>query len=126
MDEKTAGRTYDAGLAASFSRHLLRHRYFSLFPIPRTRLRLCLLLTGFALGTSGCANHGGPVGGTPSTSLMFAYVANKGSNNVSAFTIDPRTGALTAVGSPAAAGTSPLSVAVDPTGKFAYVANFMS
>jgi len=54
----------------------------------------------------------------------FAYVANNGSNNVSAYTIDPTTGALTAItGSPFSAGSLPQAVAVDPTGKFAYVAN---
>src|SRR3984893_11333721 len=54
----------------------------------------------------------------------FAYVANLNSNNVSGYTINPTTGALTAIaGSPFAAGGSPGSVAVDPSGKFAYVAN---
>jgi DNA-binding beta-propeller fold protein YncE len=56
----------------------------------------------------------------------FAYVANLGgsSGNVSAYTIDRTTGALSSVpGSPFAAGSRPRSVAVDPSGKFAYVAN---
>jgi 6-phosphogluconolactonase len=60
----------------------------------------------------------------------FAYVANIGSKNngsnrnVSGYTIDSTTGALTPItGSPFAAGTNPGSVAVDPSGKFAYVAN---
>src|SRR5712692_2249230 len=64
----------------------------------------------------------------------FAYVANQcgnvsctGSGNVSAYTIDSATGALTMVpGSPFAAGSLPFSVAVDPSGKFAYVANAIS
>jgi 6-phosphogluconolactonase len=50
-------------------------------------------------------------------------VANAASNNVSGYTIDPSTGALTAIASPFPAGTFPVSVAVDPSGKFAYVAN---
>ena len=64
----------------------------------------------------------------------FAYVANCGSGvfcggigpgNVSAYTINGTTGALTEIdGSPFPAGTNPRSVAVDPTGQFAYVANF--
>jgi hypothetical protein len=55
---------------------------------------------------------------------QFAYVANFNSNNVSAYTIDPSTGALTAIaGSPFTAGSFPRSVAVDPSGKFAYVLN---
>ncbi|MGC9237930.1 MAG: beta-propeller fold lactonase family protein, partial [Thiomonas sp.] len=43
----------------------------------------------------------------------FAYVANAGSNNVSAYSINATTGALTPVaGSPFAAGNLPLSVVV--------------
>jgi hypothetical protein len=60
-------------------------------------------------------------------------VANNGSasghytGNVSAFAINPRSGALTPVqGSPFAAGTNPLGVAISPNGKFAYVVNYNS
>lgn len=57
----------------------------------------------------------------------FAYVANSVSNNVSAYTIDATTGALTAVtGSPFGAGTFPTIVTLHPSGKFAYVANYSS
>jgi hypothetical protein len=43
----------------------------------------------------------------------FAYVANAGSNNVSGYTIDSTTGALTPIpGSPFAAGKFPVSVAI--------------
>ncbi|MBI3656077.1 MAG: beta-propeller fold lactonase family protein, partial [Acidobacteria bacterium] len=64
-----------------------------------------------------------PVG----SALGFAYVANHGSNNVSGYTINGATGALTAVpGSPFSAGSHPISVTVDPTGQFAYVANQFS
>ena len=52
---------------------------------------------------------------------QFAYVANRLSNNVSAYSIGAN-GALTPVpGSPFAAGNAPVSVAV--TAKFAYVAD---
>jgi 6-phosphogluconolactonase len=53
----------------------------------------------------------------------FVYVANEDFDNISAFTVDSTTGALTPVpGSPfAAAGNTPTGVAVDPSGKFAYV-----
>jgi 6-phosphogluconolactonase len=55
---------------------------------------------------------------------QFAYVANEGSRNVSGYTIDPSTGALKPIaGSPFTAGASPVSVAVDSSGKFAYVVN---
>lgn len=62
---------------------------------------------------------------TPIGSFVeFAYVANSGSGNVSAYTIDATNGALTpAAGSPFGAGSGPHGVAVDPTGKFAFVTN---
>jgi 6-phosphogluconolactonase len=61
---------------------------------------------------------------TVSLSLCVAYVTNSTSDNVSAYTIDDATGALTPIaGSPFAAGDNPVSVAVDPNGLFAYVAN---
>ena len=49
------------------------------------------------------------------------------SNDISAYRIDRASGALTAVArSPFAAGKFPSSVTLDPSGKFAYVANFFS
>lgn len=64
-------------------------------------------------------------GTTPVTlAPQFVLVANSGSNNVSAYTISPTSGALVAVsGSPFAAGTSPTSVSTDLPGRFAFVAN---
>jgi len=58
----------------------------------------------------------------------FAYVANEGcveefAGNVSMYKIDPTTGVLTSIGSPVAADFYAHSVTVDPSGKFAYVAN---
>jgi len=46
----------------------------------------------------------------------FAYVANKGSANISAYTISSGGGLVGVSGSPFAAGTNPMSVAVDPLG----------
>ncbi len=58
---------------------------------------------------------------------QFAYVANSGSNTVSAYTVDPNTGALTALGggtgNPFPTQTTPLSVTVTPNGQFLYVTN---
>jgi 6-phosphogluconolactonase (cycloisomerase 2 family) len=56
---------------------------------------------------------------------QYAWVANEGSNNLSAFAIDSSTGTLTPVtGSPFTSnGTTPTSIAVDPNGAYAYVAN---
>jgi 6-phosphogluconolactonase (cycloisomerase 2 family) len=73
----------------------------------------------------------GPFSVSVDPSGKFAYVANEGSNDVSAYTINASTGALTQItckgtgcnGSNFAAGTSPRSVTVDPSGRFAYVAN---
>lgn len=74
-------------------------------------------LTMLLLGTFGSVSAG-------AQTLGFVYVANEGTNNVSAYTIDGATGALTAApGSPFPAGSAPISVAVDPTGKFAFAAN---
>src|SRR5258708_23109052 len=68
-------------------------------------------------------------GGTAAVTYTpkFAYAANNGSNNVSAFSVTPSSAALTTVsGSPYAAGTSPTAIAADPAGKFVYVANIGS
>jgi 6-phosphogluconolactonase len=58
----------------------------------------------------------------------YAYVANSESHTISAFTIDPITGTLTAIeGSPfAAGGAYPWSVAVHPSGRFLYVLNYLT
>ena len=73
-----------------------------------------------------------PAGSSPASvaidpSGKFAYVANAGdfreAGNVSVYTIDATTGALASLGPPVAADVGPLSVAVDPLGRFAYVAN---
>jgi 6-phosphogluconolactonase len=55
----------------------------------------------------------------------FAYIANRQSNSISAFGIDPGTGALLPLsGSPFASnGTTPTALIVDPNGQFLYVAN---
>jgi 6-phosphogluconolactonase (cycloisomerase 2 family) len=59
--------------------------------------------------------------------VRFAYVVNKDSNDVSAYTMDTVTGALTAVsGSPFAAGTGPISITLTPSDQFAYVTNATS
>lgn len=52
----------------------------------------------------------------------FAYVVNRYADSVSMYTINGATGALTLIGR-VAAGSHPGSVAVDPTGRFAYVVN---
>src|SRR5258708_9635896 len=52
----------------------------------------------------------GPVSVSVDPSGKFAYVANFSSGNLSAFSLNATPGALTAVGSPVAAGATPLSL----------------
>jgi 6-phosphogluconolactonase len=78
-------------------------------------------------------NGSGTVGGADVTNVIvncgqtgrFAYVANKLSNSISAYSVSSTTGALTPVaGSPFVSnGSQPDSVAVGPGGNFLYVAN---
>ncbi len=68
------------------------------------------------------ANGSFPEGITTNPASTFLYVANGGSNNVSAYAIGGN-GALTEVaGSPYATGRGALAVIVDPSGSFVYVA----
>ena len=55
----------------------------------------------------------------------FAYVANRQSNSISAYGINPTSGALVPLsGSPfTSSGTTPTALSVDPNGQFLYVAN---
>ena len=71
----------------------------------------------FATGTVPMAITVDPTG-------RYVYVANRDSDNISAYSIDSASGALAPVaGSPFAAGDAPKSITVDPAGKFVYVAN---
>jgi len=97
--------------------------------------------TGALTSTTG-GIYGGGVNTTPEyfnsiafhPSGKFAYAADGGASpegsfggdsSVSMYTVDSTTGALTSIGI-IAAGTGPNSIALDPTGKFAYEANFGS
>jgi len=84
---------------------------------------------------SACGGGGGTTAGTTTgtTTVLSAYVANYGDGTISQYTINPSTGALTPkspatvcsmiVSSICYANSIPTSVAVDPTGRYAYVAN---
>ncbi len=75
--------------------------------------------------TSGQGLHAFAVIGIPQAPT-FVYVANRGSDNISAYAMDATAGTLTPLpGSPfsSAVGT-PNALAVHPTGKFLYVAPF--
>ena len=91
--------------------------------------------TGALTSTTGGINGTG-VNGTPEffnsvaldPSGKFAYAADGGApgvggdSSVSMYTVNSTTGALTSIGM-IAAGTGSISMVVDPTGQFAYVAN---
>jgi 6-phosphogluconolactonase len=68
----------------------------------------------FAAGSNPVAIAVDPTG-------AYAYVVNQLSANVSAFTINRTTGALTAAGAPVGTGSNPTSVAIDPSSSYVYV-----
>ena len=74
----------------------------------------------FAAGTA-------PVGITITPNGSFVYAANSGSNNISAFSVNIGTGALTGlaggIGNPFAAGTTPAGITLTSNASFVYVAN---
>jgi 6-phosphogluconolactonase (cycloisomerase 2 family) len=76
--------------------------------------------TPMEVPTGGNSPHG--IGVTPDGG--FVLVVNQATSNVSVFSLDSGTGALTAVsGSPFASGDQPGPIAIDPSGKFVFVAN---
>ncbi|HUC54353.1 MAG TPA: beta-propeller fold lactonase family protein [Candidatus Cybelea sp.] len=90
--------------------------------------------TGGLLAVPGSpyADPGLPWSLAPDPQGRFVYVANRGSDTIGVYTIDEATGALTPVaGSPFPQDPStnselPVSLAVDPAGKFLFVANYNS
>ncbi len=80
----------------------------------RLRIYFLAIILIAVAAFSGCDNEVGP--------KYFAYVANSGSGNVAAYSINSRTGELAFIGN-VGAGTEPYSVTTDPAGNFAYVAN---
>ena len=82
------------------------------------------------LSSVGCANTASS-GGTWSVAVhpngQFLYTtSDTTSNNVSIFSINQTTGALTLSGSPATAGSNPRGVSVAPSGNYLYVTNYVS
>jgi 6-phosphogluconolactonase (cycloisomerase 2 family) len=76
-----------------------------------------LALEGSTLSTSTS-----PVAMALTPSLNALFVANGGSNNVSAYSLSSD-GSLLAAGGTTNAGTTPMGLAIDPAGKFLFVAN---
>src|SRR5437879_9124175 len=111
----------------SLSRLMRQHKGVFMF-LCKSALRIRMVLVfvpALFIGCGGGASISSP-SPTPVLTPRFAFVANFASGDVSAFTINASTGALTAVGSPVAVGTNPISIAVDPGGRFDYVANATS
>jgi len=103
-----------------------RFAYVSTGNNPGTLIAYSIDQTTGALTSIGSVPSGNtPFGMAIDPTGRFVYVANRNSHNVSAYAINPRTGALTAVpGQPfSAGGNTPNSVTVDRTGRFAYTAN---
>ncbi len=89
---------------------------------PTNPSQTCVISNGS--GTTGTADVTDIAVTCSTNQPRFAYVANQGANNISGYSIDSATGTLTALaGSPFAAGTQPVAIAVDLTGHFAYVVN---
>jgi 6-phosphogluconolactonase (cycloisomerase 2 family) len=72
------------------------------------------------------AAGGGPTSIAVDPTGRFAYVANSNSNDISTFTINAATGALTPLGAPLATSPTPAGIAVDASGRFAYVTSYNS
>ena len=89
---------------------------------PTNPSQTCVILNGS--GTVGNSSVTNIVMTCTTNPARFVYVANSGSNDVSAYRVDVASGTLTTVaGSPFAAGSMPDSIAVDPSGRFVYVSN---
>jgi 6-phosphogluconolactonase (cycloisomerase 2 family) len=76
-------------------------------------------------GSGANTNAGGGTGDTQSQNArFFAYALNHTSGNVSAYTLNPETGALSEIaGSPFPTGGEPMNFTVASSGKFAIVAS---
>src|SRR5262249_5936988 len=91
------------------------------------------LATGVSAGNTGIIAALGAVSGSTSLTVTatlasprFAYVPNFIDSTVSIYTVNAISGQMRPSGYVRAGGAEPVSVAVDPLGKFAYVANFGS
>jgi 6-phosphogluconolactonase (cycloisomerase 2 family) len=109
---QTAGFAYVTNAAGSVSAFDINAKTGALVPVAGSPFAAGVLPVSVAVHPSG----------------RFAYVANSGiptgAYSVSAYAVNEKTGALTAIlGSPFATGVQPASVAVNPNGRFVYVAD---
>ncbi len=76
------------------------------------------------IGTVAAENTPNSIAADPTGRFIYAANVGIGAYNVSAYSIDASSGALSEItGSPFAAGSAPFSLSVDPLGEFVYVAN---
>jgi 6-phosphogluconolactonase (cycloisomerase 2 family) len=89
---------------------------------PSTPSQTCAVASG--AGTVAAANVTNVAVTCVVAAGRFAYATNNGSNNISVYSINATSGALTALASsPVAAGSSPYGIAVSPNGKFLAAGN---
>ena len=75
------------------------------------------------IGSGGGGSSSSTISGIVVTDVSrYAFVVNSTDDSVSSYVVDTASGRLTYIGT-AATGVNPVSVAVDPEGKYAYVAN---
>jgi 6-phosphogluconolactonase (cycloisomerase 2 family) len=84
---------------------------------PASPTQLCVTRNA-GIGTQGAA-----VADVEVVCSQFSYVANATDNTVSAYTIDATSGALAAVGTPVATGTSPHAIVGTQDKKYVFVGN---
>src|SRR6202795_4581131 len=87
------------------------------------RTGLLIAVAGLAW-LAGCGGSGSSSGGTTPSAGGNAYVVVPEANAVASYRVSSGSGDFKAVlGSPCSGGTSPISIAVHPSGKFVYAAN---
>src|SRR5882724_4264590 len=94
----------------------------------RTEIAAAATLTAILAGCGGSGSDSpftnSPMNAHDIATTHFVYVMNATSNNVSAYTVNAQTGALTPVAnSPFAAGTQPSAMTIAPSGAHSYVSN---
>jgi len=100
----------------------MRKSWLLVFRTSRPLTFLLLLLTGCGYSGQIAIPQPDP---QPTVVARFALVASQ-DNTISTFAIDAATGTLHSVGTAISGGSAPISLAVDPAGRLAYVANFIA
>jgi len=84
--------------------------------------------TGALTGSISGYNTGGSEAVAVATNLQgtLIYSANLWTSNIGGFTVDPGTGALTSIPESPFGGSNPFGIAVDPSGRYFYAADYYS